>query len=144
MTVIKNTVVFLTISLILFSCADSNRQRKNLSEPYGNNVILTYEQRQGKHLYTKYCSVCHGESGKGDGFNAYNLEIRPKNLSDSIYMKSFSDEQLFEAIAQGGRGINKSVLMPAWGNTFKQYQIDYLVEYIKIFSQPKEIESGQE
>ena len=32
--------------------------------------MLTYEERQGSVLYAKYCAVCHGKEGKGDGFNA--------------------------------------------------------------------------
>ncbi|MEE9170069.1 MAG: c-type cytochrome [bacterium] len=42
-----------------------------------------YAERKGKHLYAHYCAVCHGASGEGDGFNAFNLDPRPRNLADS-------------------------------------------------------------
>lgn len=95
--------------------------------------MLTYEERQGKQLYTKYCAVCHGQEGKGDGFNAFNLDTKPRDFTDSIYMNALSDERLIETINEGGRGVNRSSLMPSWNGSLKSVEIDYVVSYIRRF-----------
>jgi cytochrome c553 len=97
----------------------------------------TYTERQGKQLFEQYCVVCHGQTGEGDGFNAYNLNPRPHSLSDSTYMKALSSETLTETISVGGKGINKSVLMPAYQNTLSKSQISNLVVYIETFTKTK-------
>jgi cytochrome c553 len=98
-------------------------------------VRYTYTERQGKQLFEQYCVVCHGQSGEGDGFNAYNLNPRPHSLSDSTYMKALSSETLTETISFGGKGVNKSVLMPAYQNTLSKTQISKVVVYIETFTQ---------
>jgi mono/diheme cytochrome c family protein len=98
-------------------------------------VRLTYEQGQGKYLYDKECAVCHGDKGGGDGFNAYNLDPKPQNLADSAYAAALTDASLEQIIAQGGRGVNKSVLMPAYRWTLNRRQISYLVAYLRTFAQ---------
>jgi mono/diheme cytochrome c family protein len=80
--------------------------------PVSRVALLTYEERQGKVLFMKYCSVCHGVEGKGDGFNAFNLDPRPRDLSDKQYMSAFAEERLYQTIDLGGRGMNKSPSMP--------------------------------
>jgi cytochrome c553 len=97
-------------------------------------VRYTYAERQGKQLFEQYCVVCHGQNGEGDGFNAYNLSPRPHSLSDSAYAKTLSNETLTETISFGGRGVNKSVLMPAYLNTLSKTQISNLVAYIETFT----------
>lgn len=97
-------------------------------------LSLTYEQRQGKHLYTKYCSICHGAEGKGDGFNAFSLDPKPRNFTDEHYMKALSDARLIETVTQGGRGVNRSSFMPSWGGRLTKQEIKYLVEYIRTFA----------
>ncbi len=94
-------------------------------------VILTYEQRQGKFLYREYCMVCHGEEGKGDGFNAFNLDPRPRDFTDSTYMNALGDQQALATIMGGGRSVNKSPLMPPYGWTLKRDEIRYVVAYVK-------------
>lgn len=95
-------------------------------------VKLTYAQRQGKGLFLHYCSVCHGEGGAGDGFNAFNLApVRPRDLADQTYMTVISDLRIQEVIREGGRGTRKSVLMPAWGNTLNEAQVQDLVAFIR-------------
>lgn len=92
---------------------------------------LTYGQRKGKLVFEKYCAVCHGSEGKGDGFNAYNLDPRPRDLTDSTYMAALADARLAETIREGGRRFNKSILMPAWGNTLTADQIDDIIAYVR-------------
>ncbi len=95
---------------------------------------LSYEASQGKYLYTKYCAVCHGDAGKGDGFNAYNLNPHPTDFTDAQFMHAFSDAQLAEAIALGGRGVNKSPLMPSWDGRMNANDIAYVVAYVRTFT----------
>lgn len=94
-------------------------------------VKLTYEQRKGQRLFLHYCAVCHGIEGAGDGFNAWNLDPKPRDLSDASYQGAVSDEWLAEVIAQGGRGVSRSPLMPAWGHTLTEDQIREVISFIR-------------
>jgi len=133
----------LTISVLLTLLACSNKSEKTegakdtvrvvRDSPDGKLPSLSYELRQGKHLYAKYCAVCHGTEGKGDGFNAFNLDPKPRNFTDARYMNALSDERLLETIGQGGRGVNKSVLMPSWGGRLTNIERTYVVAFIRHF-----------
>lgn len=108
-----------------------------VAEQISPNVLsppLTYEQRQGKYLYLKYCAICHGAQGGADGFNTYNLDPKPHSLTDSAYVAALSDGALAQVIRLGGRGVNKSVLMPPYGWTVNEDQILYLVSYVKVLA----------
>jgi mono/diheme cytochrome c family protein len=94
-------------------------------------VDLTYEQAQGKFLYGKYCAVCHGTEGKGDGFNAYNLDTKPRDFTDSSAMHGLSDERIGATVAGGGRSVNRSPLMPSWGGRMNALEIRYVVSYVR-------------
>ena len=126
------SITTIVLLLILSSC--SSEPKKELSKSFATQSALNYSARQGEFLYNKYCTVCHGAGGEGDGFNAFNLDPKPRDFTDFEYMSNFSDDRLFEAINQGGRGINKSVNMPTWKNVLKDYQISYLVSYVRHFS----------
>jgi cytochrome c oxidase cbb3-type subunit III len=96
---------------------------------------LTYEQREGKFSYTKYCAICHGAEGKGDGFNAFNLTPKPKDFTDKQYMQALTDTKLSETISRGGISVNKSVSMPAWGGRLTKLEIGYVSAYVRSFSE---------
>ncbi len=98
------------------------------------SVVLTYEERQGRELFQRYCSVCHGAEGKGDGFNAFNLDPRPRDLSDKQYMTAFSEERLYQTIDLGGRGMNKSPSMPSWGGRLNRQEMKYVIAYVQSMS----------
>ena len=98
---------------------------------------ITYEQREGRYLYRRYCIVCHGEEGKGDGFNAYNLDPRPRDFTDARSMNALTDERILQTIAGGGRSVNRSPLMPSWGGRVQKDEMRYLLAYVRLFNSPK-------
>ncbi len=143
----KRAIFFLLfVSTVLFSCsqkrgpAETSSQSANTVGARDTSTVrpaafvslrLTYEQRQGKNIYRKYCFVCHGPEGKGDGFNSYNLDPKPRNLTDGAYMNSLSSERIAETVRLGGRGVNRSPLMPTWGGRLSKDEIIYVVSYVR-------------
>jgi cytochrome c oxidase cbb3-type subunit 3 len=92
---------------------------------------LPYEARMGKVTFSHYCQTCHGETGAGDGFNAFNLDPHPRDLSDPEFQKKKSDADLADAIRRGGAGVGLSALMPPWGHTLSDRQVGEVVLYLR-------------
>lgn len=92
----------------------------------------------GRKLFVFHCAMCHGPAGAGDGALADTLwarnRVRPRNLTDSSYVASRSDEQLYSVIALGGGHFHKSGQMPMWSVTLRPEQIKDLVAYIRTIS----------
>lgn len=136
--------IFLRASVVVFyltgcgqgeSSDEQSESKKDTLATASQDLVvskpLTYEQRQGKDLYRKYCAVCHGEQGKGDGFNAFNLNPKPRDFTDAKYMNALSDARLLETINEGGRGVNRSPLMPSWGGRLTKSEQEYLVAFLR-------------
>ena len=90
---------------------------------------LSYAESQGKHLFAQYCAPCHGDTGKGDGQNASNLNPAVPDLTSS---KSAADPAyLRRVIAQGSAAVGRSPLSPPWGRSLSAQEIDYLTLYCR-------------
>ena len=144
-------IAVLTLGVLFIGCSG----KKPSSQVFGENVSvqhsdsanqtangsvlsrLTYEQRQGSNLYRKYCAVCHGEDGKGSGFNAFNLDPKPRDFTDSVYMNGLTDERIIQTINGGGRSMNRSSLMPSWGGRLEKSEIKFVLSYIRTFAPSK-------
>ena len=92
---------------------------------------LGYNAREGRALYRHYCLNCHGNEGRGDGFNAFNLDPRPRSLADSTFQAQHSDADLLAAVRSGGGAVGLSTGMPPWGRTLNERQIQNVVEYVR-------------
>ena len=79
---------------------------------------------EGRGLYSKICSQCHGYQGKGDGPVAPLLKIRPANHSAAATQQQ-SDGALFWKIGEG-RG-----QMASYKATLSPEQRWHLVNYIR-------------
>ena len=90
-----------------------------------------YEVRLGHDLFVHYCATCHGDAGAGDGFNAYNLDPHPRDLSDPAYQKTKTDADLADTIRRGGAGVGLSSLMPPWGRTLSERQVAEVVRFVR-------------
>ena len=138
----QSSFTFLAL-LLLIACSrhddapENGGVRQDTLDPSSSSVStadvanLTYEQRQGQHLFLKYCQVCHGANGRGDGFNAFNLSPKPRDFTDHRYMNALSDARLLETVSQGGKGVNKSVLMPSWGGRLRKNEQGYIIAYLR-------------
>ncbi len=92
---------------------------------------LGYNAREGRAVYRHYCVTCHGDEGHGDGFNAYNLDPKPRDLADPEFQAKRTDDDLAAVIRTGGGVAGLSSAMPPWGRTLDERQIGNVVDYIR-------------
>jgi cytochrome c oxidase cbb3-type subunit 2 len=86
--------------------------------------------------YRRYCLVCHGQLGDGNGESAQWIDPKPRDFTLAIFKCRSTptgtlpvDEDLYDTIA---RGLDRSN-MPPW-NTFTRQERADLVAWIKHFS----------
>ena len=83
----------------------------------------------GLRLYQKYCQVCHGVEGDGDGIMTTLTGIKPMDHTNPNETNAFDNEELIKAILDGeGR------FMPAWRGILSQSDVEALVSYIRLLS----------
>lgn len=81
--------------------------------------------------YKTYCVECHGMQGNGKGVNIRDMSVQPRDHTDAKAMSARSDDTLFKVIKEGGLSIDKSVLMPPWGDTLSDDEIRDMVQYLR-------------
>ncbi len=81
--------------------------------------------------YKTYCVQCHGMQGNGQGINVRDMSVQPRDHTDAKSMSTRTDADLFKVIKEGGLSIDKSVLMPPWGDTLSDDEIHDMVQYLR-------------
>jgi cytochrome c oxidase cbb3-type subunit 3 len=93
---------------------------------------------RGRVLYDRYCAICHGETGGGDGFNAYNVKatfgVSPTEFTDSVTFRALREDTALAAIRDGGPAVGKSPAMPPWGHTLTAGEVIDVWQYIRFLS----------
>lgn len=135
----KKILAAIIIALSLFACKQRSDMKLNDNRIVNTDSTyfdswneMTYSEREGKSIYDKYCIHCHGKYGEADGFNSYNLKVKPVNLIDSVYQSETNKETIKQIIINGGKSVNKSSQMPFYKNTLSLTEINAVVEYIKL------------
>jgi mono/diheme cytochrome c family protein len=75
----------------------------------------------GELLYRRYCAVCHGMDGRGDGPAAAALCPRPTDLTR---LESTVAELMRQIDGRRTIRAHGTAEMPVWGETFEQSLID--------------------
>ena len=83
----------------------------------------------GVQLYQKYCQVCHGEEGDGDGIMTQLIGITPMDHTNSNETSRLGNDELLKSIWDG-----KGRFMPAWRGILTQSEVEALVSYIRLLS----------
>ncbi|GID04767.1 FTR1 family protein [Pseudomonas sp. 008] len=112
--------------------ADVTRQARQL----GAKLAVTYEVSQapvitpdptrGAPLYAQQCSVCHGDTGTGDGPAGVGMTPPPTNLRDAARLDRLSLYALYNTLGMGVEGTD----MPAFADQLDDRQRWDLATYI--------------
>lgn len=94
-----------------------------IKNPLVGNVGSTAE---GKKLFQLYCSVCHGEKGKGDGIGGLALNPKPRNFTLEKTQQQ-TDGALFWKMTEG------RLPMASYKTILTSIQRWQLVNYIRTF-----------
>jgi mono/diheme cytochrome c family protein len=106
-------------------------------------IALGYQQTLGRRLNDQYCDRCHNPESTVERVSNYdNLEIKPHPFTEGDTLNKMTDADLTAIISHGGPALNKSALMPAWGNTLSKSDIQALISYIRAVSDPPSRSSG--
>jgi mono/diheme cytochrome c family protein len=81
-----------------------------------------------QNLYRDNCAKCHGNTGKGDGPEAWQNYPSPTNLADENRVRRATDGELFYEISEGRRP------MPGFQKRMSEEQRWELVNLIRSFS----------
>lgn len=100
-------------------------------------IALGYQAQVGHQLDEKYCVRCHNPESTPERVSNYdNLETKPHAFTDGDTLNKMSDADLTAIIGHGGPSLNKSALMPAYGYTLSKTEIQALIAYIRLISDP--------
>ncbi len=79
-----------------------------------------------------YCAQCHGLEGKGNGPNVgKEFPVDPRNFTEADEMEKLTDADIKNVILDGGPSASKSPMMPPWGKTLTEEEVDALVKYLR-------------
>ncbi len=106
-------------------------------------IALGYQQMVGFQLDNKYCARCHDPESTPERVSNYdNLETKPHSFTEGDTLNKMSDAGLIAIISHGGPALNKSALMPPYGYTLSKTEIEALISYIRLISDPPYHASG--
>jgi mono/diheme cytochrome c family protein len=106
-------------------------------------IALGYQEQVGFQLDNKYCARCHDPESTPERVSNYdNLETKPHPFTEGDTLNKMSDAELTAIISHGGPALNKSALMPPYGYTLSKTEIEALIAYIRLVSDPPYHASG--
>jgi mono/diheme cytochrome c family protein len=95
---------------------------------------LTRRQSEGRRVFLQRCATCHGDEGRGDGQNAYSIEIPPPDLTETL--ASLPQEERRRIVIGGTVSVERSPLCPPWGRSLDAREIETVLAYLEALEQP--------
>lgn len=118
-------------ALLLLTALNPTVPESNLVDAVAYLWRSVYEPSgRAAQLYEQNCAYCHGSSGRGDGFAAALLTVRPAAFTDLTLMFTRRSDVLYAKIRRGGMGTD----MPNFGMLFTPEETWALVDYLWFLS----------
>jgi mono/diheme cytochrome c family protein len=100
-------------------------------------IALGYQEMIGSQLNDQYCARCHNQDSTPERVSNYdNLEVKPHPFTEGETLNKMSEADLAAIISHGGPALNKSALMPPYGYTLSKSEMQALIAYIRMVSDP--------
>jgi mono/diheme cytochrome c family protein len=99
-------------------------------------IPLNYQQAQGKRIFYTQCVWCHADATPAGPSNRSNLTPMPVLMNDGAGLNGRSDEYLRNITALGGSALSKSAMMPPYGKTLTQEEIEDVIAFARAIAQP--------
>jgi mono/diheme cytochrome c family protein len=96
-----------------------NEYQKEAINQYKSDIKLVYDN--GKTIYDKSCTFCHGIIGDGKGEEAKELSILPEDISSMRTTQKYLHEQLIKGVP--------GTAMPYF-SVFDRYKLESLIRYL--------------
>ena len=101
-------------------------------------TIASAKASGAEQVYKFYCAQCHGLTGKGDGPNVTkDFPVSPRNFTNAAEMNKLSDADMRNVIKDGGPSASKSPMMPPWGKTLTDAEVNGLIKHLRTLCQCK-------
>jgi mono/diheme cytochrome c family protein len=99
-------------------------------------IPLNYQQAQGKRVFYQDCVWCHADATPAGPSNRGNLTPTPSLMNDGSTLNKESDEFMQNIITLGGAAMGKSGMMPAYGQTLSQEEVQAVISYTRAIAKP--------
>ena len=117
----RAAAILLTLASI---CSPAEDTREKVNKETSRPVV------RGGVVFKTYCVVCHGERGDGNG------RAENRDLALDLSIKLHPREYYEKVVRHGGHGMGMSSLMPAWQYDLSAEQIEDVIAYVTIVSDP--------
>ena len=88
----------------------SCRRPTDLPPDFDSRVAAPEAARAGRALYQRYCEICHGARGDGQGMRASAFSTPPRDFTNQAWRQSTSPQRVYRAVRDGLPGTP----MPGW------------------------------
>jgi mono/diheme cytochrome c family protein len=107
-------------------------------------IPLDYNQDQGKRVFYQQCVWCHADATPAGPSNRSNVSPDPPLMNDGNLLNKESDAALRKIIALGGSAVGKSAMMPPYGASLSDEEIDDLIAYMRVIAVPEYKPAGRQ
>jgi mono/diheme cytochrome c family protein len=107
-------------------------------------IPLDYNQDRGKQIFYQQCVWCHADTTPAGPSNRSNVSPDPPLMNDGNILNKESDASLRKIIALGGSAAGKSAMMPPYGASLSDEEIDDLIAYMRVIAMPEYKPSGRQ
>ncbi|MBV4538950.1 MULTISPECIES: cytochrome c/FTR1 family iron permease [Pseudomonas] len=102
--------------------------------------VITPDPTRGAALYAQNCSICHGDSGAGDGPAGVGLEPPPANLRSAERLDQLSLFDLYNTLGLGIEGTE----MPSFADQLDERQRWDVAAYVASFTADPQAAKGDQ
>lgn len=81
---------------------------------------------EGSRIYADYCSVCHGDTGKGAVWATAGLSPKPADFTEETFQRNMTRDHMIQSISYG----RPETAMTGWKSRLSDAQIETVADYV--------------